>query len=215
MLLYYLTQRIVSLPIVYLVKFLLNLKIVNRRNYNGLAGPLIIAPNHKDYIDGIALVSSFPFRTNLLPIRSLVWHKMYYLPILHFLLKITGSMPVFKTKNSDFNEALRVPLNILKIKKGVVVIFPEGKMVKKYELDGGKRGIAYLALKSGAPILPISIKGTLNASFKNLFLRRNKVIITVGTPFHLPEYLSFDNLEDLAKGADIVMSKIGELYYKN
>lgn len=190
------------------------MRVIGQENSKGVNGPVIIAANHKDYIDGIVLVAALPFNTKLLPIRSLIWHKIYYLPILHFLLKITGGMPIAKSKDGNLEEVLIAPLKVLK-KNAVVVIFPEGGMIKKQEFGEGKRGVSYLALRANVSILPISIKGTLGASFKNLFLGRNNVIISIGKPFYLPQSLRYDNKDDLAKGSCLVMEKIKELYDKS
>ena len=208
---YYFFQRIAFFPLMEFVKLRTRLKIVGQENCENLHGPIIITSNHKDYIDAIVLVAALPFKTKLLPIRSLIWHKIYYLPILHFLFKITGGIPIAKSKDGNLEEVLSAPLRVLK-EKGVVVIFPEGGMIKKQEFGEGKRGISYLALKANVPILPISIKGTLGASFKNLFLGRNNVIIVIGKPFYLPRSLRCDNKDDLAKGSNLVMKKIKELY---
>lgn len=214
MLIYYFIQRIICFPLVIFIRILTHLRVIGQENSVGLKGPIIIALNHKDYIDGIVFVAALPFKTKLLPIRSLVWYKIYYLPILHFLLKISGNMPIAKSKDGNMEEALKTPLKILK-KNGVVVIFPEGGMVKKEELGEGKRGVSYLALKANVQILPVSLRGTLGASFKNLFLGKSRVTVSIGKPFYLSESLSYDNKNDLIQGSNFVMEKIKKLYYNN
>lgn len=211
----YIVQKLVYFPIGSIIRFLLHLKVKGRENCKGLAGPLIIAVNHKDFIDGPVLVAAFPFRSKLFPVRSLVIREKYFLPILHFFLKITGGMPVDKAKDGDLEGALKAPLKILK-NKGIVVIFPEGRMVREEGVfEKGRRGVAFLALKANTPILPVSIKGTAGASFKNLFLRRNKVVVSIGEPLYLPKSLSYDNKDDLVKGSQLVMDKIKELYCRS
>lgn len=212
----YLIQKIVYFPFRLIFIFFLHLRVRGQENCRRLKGPLIIAVNHKDYTDGVILVLSLPFWSRLFPVHSLIWHEIYYIPILHFFIKITGNMPVAKAKNGDIGSALKAPLKVLEEKK-VVAIYPEGRMVRREnDFEKGRRGVAYLALKTGAQILPVSIKGTAGAShFWNFVLRKNKVLVNIGKPFSLPGDLLYNNVDDLTKGSDMVMNKIKELYYED
>ncbi len=68
-----------------------------------------------------------------------------------------------------------------------MIIAPEGRYTLAGGLEEGGPGAAYLALKAKAPIIPIALTGTENASvYGNLRrLKRAKVTLTVGQPFHI------------------------------
>jgi 1-acyl-sn-glycerol-3-phosphate acyltransferase len=72
----------------------------------------------------------------------------------------------------------------------MIAIAPEGRESLSGALEEGTGGAAYLALKSGAPILPITFTGTENARiYGNLKrLHRSQVTLTVGALFRLDEY---------------------------
>jgi 1-acyl-sn-glycerol-3-phosphate acyltransferase len=69
----------------------------------------------------------------------------------------------------------------------MVAIAPEGRESLSGALEEGTRGAAFLALKAGVPILPITLTGTENwRVYGNLKrLRRPEITITVGKPFTL------------------------------
>jgi len=84
---------------------------------------------------------------------------------------------------ADFS-ALREILMRMK-KGGLMVIAPEGTRSKTEALQEGKMGVAFLAGKSGYPVVPISLTGTEDRSVKaNLKrFRRSKIRAVAGEPF--------------------------------
>jgi 1-acyl-sn-glycerol-3-phosphate acyltransferase len=84
---------------------------------------------------------------------------------------------------ADFS-ALREILARMK-KGGLMVIAPEGTRSKTEALQEGKMGVAFLASKSGYPVVPISLTGTEDrAVIANLKrFRRSKIRAVVGEPF--------------------------------
>jgi 1-acyl-sn-glycerol-3-phosphate acyltransferase len=84
---------------------------------------------------------------------------------------------------ADFS-ALREILARMK-KGGLMVIAPEGTRSKTEALQEGKMGVAFLASKSGYPVIPISLTGTEDRSvISNLKkFRRSKIRAVAGEPF--------------------------------
>jgi 1-acyl-sn-glycerol-3-phosphate acyltransferase len=58
--------------------------------------------------------------------------------------------------------------------------FPEGTRSRDRKLHRAHPGIAFLAQKSGAPILPVAVTGTPEAK-----LLRSNIHVRVGEPFHV------------------------------
>ena len=71
----------------------------------------------------------------------------------------------------------------------MIAIAPEGRESMTGALEEGTHGAAYLALKAGVPILPVTFTGTENSRvYGNLEkLRRTEISMIVGPPFTLDE----------------------------
>lgn len=206
------TQKLAHWPFHFICRFFLNLEIKGEENCQSLSGPLIIAANHKNYLDGIILVSALPRNSGLFPIRFIVKRAIYFTPILHFLLWITGGIPL--KKGLSLEQKLSKALEVLR-NKSVIAIFPEGRRVFSKELGHGRRGAAFLALKTRVPILPIGISGILGTNSLNFLFRKKRIVVSIGASFFLPSVLSSDNNDDLLKGSQIIMNKIKEVYYED
>ena len=70
-------------------------------------------------------------------------------------------------------------------KGGLMVIAPEGTRSKTEALQEGKMGVAFLASKSGYPVLPVALTGTEDRGvIENLKrFRRSKIKVVAGKPF--------------------------------
>lgn len=124
--------------------------------------------------------------------------------------------------NADF-AALREVLKRLK-KGGILAIAPEGTRSKSGQLLEGHLGAAFLAVKSGAPVIPVAITGSEDravlANFKRL--RRAQVRVRVGKAYTLPPLTPGDREAQLRKHTDEIMCQIAALlpesyrgYYKD
>lgn len=93
----------------------------------------------------------------------------------------------------------------------MVALAPEGRQSLNRELEEGTEGAAFLALKSGAPIVPVAMTGTENDNVYGHMrrLRRAPVTLTVGEPFHLEEYE--DRQKALHEGTRRIMRSLAEL----
>ena len=89
-------------------------------------------------------------------------------------------------EEADF-QALREVLRRLK-NGGLLGIAPEGTRSKTESLAQGKPGAAYLAARSGVPVIPIGVYGTEDRLVKERLrkLERQEIHIAIGEPFILP-----------------------------
>lgn len=129
-------------------------------------GPLIIACNHLSNIDPPALLSHTALvrRVNVMAKKEL-----FSLPVLGWLFLRWGAIPVDRSREGGDLGALRGCLGALK-NGGCLVIFPEGTRAKGRKLPA-KSGVAFLAHKSGAPVLTARIFNSDN------FLKLGKITI--------------------------------------
>jgi 1-acyl-sn-glycerol-3-phosphate acyltransferase len=94
---------------------------------------------------------------------------------------------------------------------GVLGIAPEGTRSPTKALMPAKTGAAYLADQARVPILPTAIIGTENALPEILTLRRPRITVRFGKPFHLLPIDRKDRDAGLKRNTDEIMSRIAAL----
>lgn len=136
-------------------------------------GPVILAINHLSMLDPLIIGVTFPR-----PIHYMAKEELFRYPLLGHLLRWVGTFPV--RRGEADREAIQRSLQLLK-KGRVVGVFPEGTRSDDGRLREIQGGTALLALRSGAPILPIAIWGTGQAMPRGRFLpKRARVLIHIG-----------------------------------
>jgi 1-acyl-sn-glycerol-3-phosphate acyltransferase len=93
---------------------------------------------------------------------------------------------------------------------GAIVISPEGTRSPTGALIRGQHGLAYLAYRTQATIVPVGIVGTTNVLPALRRLRRAPVDIIVGEPFKL-QFASKPSKEDLQRKTDEAMYRLAAL----
>jgi 1-acyl-sn-glycerol-3-phosphate acyltransferase len=95
----------------------------------------------------------------------------------------------------------------------MLVMFPEGTRSRTGGLTRGHRGTALIALRTGAPVLPVAITGTESIRWPWLFIKPlsvRHVKVTIGEPFRLPP-VERANSEAAAQATDLIMRRIAAL----
>lgn len=92
----------------------------------------------------------------------------------------------------------------------IAAIAPEGTRSPTAQLQPGKPGVAYLAAKTGVPIIPMSIVGTEDKEVVRRLrrFRRLDITIRVGEPFTLPMMPRHNRDEFLQQSTDEMMCRI-------
>lgn len=126
------------------------IRIRGRQNVP-LEGPLIIAPNHLSYYDPPLVGIGIPRQ-----LRFMAWDALFRVPVLGWAMRKLGAFPV-DTRQAD-TAAYKQSLLLLR-HGNCVVIFPEGKRGLGQTLEPFETGVARLALRSGATIVPVSLTG--------------------------------------------------------
>jgi 1-acyl-sn-glycerol-3-phosphate acyltransferase len=140
-------------------------------------GPCVLAANHHNYLDGLVLAVSVAR-----PISFLVMPRVWSATPLHpFLHRLVGSIRL-EVDRPDVG-ALRQALGALAAGQ-VVGIFPEGPSSVRGHLEAGRNGVALLALRSGAPVVPVGIRGTYEALVgrRAYVPRRHPIRVRFGAP---------------------------------
>ncbi|MBI4298057.1 MAG: 1-acyl-sn-glycerol-3-phosphate acyltransferase [Chloroflexi bacterium] len=165
-------------------------------------GPLIIAANHFSFIDPPLISASVPRRIAFLAKQEL----FRFLP-LRLMVRSFGAIAVRRGRSS--RHALERSERILAQGKALG-IFPENRRNRQGQLQHPQRGVALLALRNSAPILPIAITGSEKVqSFWDIF-RRPTITVTIGHPFYLQPNME-ETDSDLQAQAEVVMEHIAQL----
>jgi 1-acyl-sn-glycerol-3-phosphate acyltransferase len=113
-------------------------------------GPAILMINHIAFIDPIVVLHLLP--RNITPLAKA---EVYDYPVVGIIPKIWQVIPV---RREEFDRrAVAQVLQILQAGE-IVLVAPEG--TRGPALKQGKEGIAYLASRSGAPVVPVAVDGT-------------------------------------------------------
>ena len=140
-------------------------------------GPLIIVCNHLALADPPLLAVRLGRR-----VEFLAKHQLFQIPVFGWALRNLGAHPVYRGQ-LDMT-AMRWVHRSLEEGRAVV-IFPEGKRSRSRKLQPAFRGVAAIAIRTGAPVLPIGLTGTEHLEFPLFALARPKVTINIGKPFFI------------------------------
>ena len=153
---------------------LTDLEITGRENLPK-SGPLILVGNHFSFIDPVCLVRMSPWQ-----IEFLGGADMPHAPLWTRLIPtLWGYHPLYRGTGAA--DSLKAAVGILN-RGGVLGIFPEAGNWATV-LRPPRPGAAFIAVQSGAPILPVGLVG-LNDVFPSLSRRRRaKIQFNIGKPF--------------------------------
>ena len=181
-----------------IVGFLFNIKVVNGDREPDDGGYVVCA-NHVSATDPIALC--YAFRKN--QVFFMAKKELFKVPILAPLIKVMGAFPVDRG-GSDVS-AVKTAISLVNEKKSMG-IFPQGHRYVGVDPRGTKtkNGVALIATKTGADILPCYIWRKKN-KFK--LFRRTYVIIGERIPFESLNY-NPDASGEYARITDIAFNKI-------
>ena len=142
-------------------------------------GGVILAANHVGLIDGPLLVVFAPRHVHALTKREMFGGR------LGGFLHRAGQIPLERVGADP--GAIRSSLRVIR-DGGVVGIFPEGTR-SSGRFDRFQHGAAYLALVTGAPVVPVMLMGTGAAADRSSALPtpRTAINLVFGAPWHIPQ----------------------------
>jgi 1-acyl-sn-glycerol-3-phosphate acyltransferase len=117
-------------------------------------GSALLVGDHPNIIDGLVLAVISPR-----PVKILVAGELCTSRVVRRIIRNLGWIPVERHKTGQNSDAMEACLRALQNGE-VVALFPEGKTNCGNGMLPFKAGAALLAHKSGAPVVPFSVKGT-------------------------------------------------------
>jgi 1-acyl-sn-glycerol-3-phosphate acyltransferase len=143
------------------------------------SGPVIIAPVHRSFID--FFVASEVTRRKL---HYMAKDSLWKNGLLARILPAVGAFPVHR--QSADREALRRAQRVLEAGE-VLILFPEGERRTGPVVQDLHEGVAFLAARTGATVVPVGIGGSASVMPKGKRLPRPRHIhLVVGTPLEAP-----------------------------
>lgn len=192
-----------------LVRFFarLILKIIARVHVEGveyldLPGAYLGVTNHLSSYDPVVVIGTMPRRQ--FSIFAAIEHRHDF--VVGWALDRLGAIWIDRDQPS--REALRIALNEL-AHGAIFGIAPEGTRSQTGALIEGKTGVAYLATRANAPIVPGALWGTEKIKHNLRRLRRTDVYIHVGEPIYLPQGRA--NTQQLQEYTDLIMHRLAEM----
>lgn len=171
-------------------------------------GPLILAANHMSNADPVVIGA---WLTPALG-RRIHWlgkREMFEWPIVGWMARNGGVVPVDRG-GADI-EAFRIAQRVLEAGQ-VLMVFPEGTRSRDGVLQQPKDGLAMLALRTGAPIVPIGVSESDRFWPRGQKLPRpgGRIVMRVGRPFRVQEELpeGIDRRAAKTAATDVIMRRI-------
>lgn len=185
----------------FLLFFVTSVKVIDKKN-TPKRGPIIIVCNHLNNADPPILTATIPRR-----IYWLTKMEWFSTPVAGMMFRMAGMIPVRRFE-ADL-KALRMCEKALK-RGWALGMFPEGTRSKSGSLRPGEPGSALLALRTGAPVLPVAIWGTENVKLPKDIIGRTKATVRFGAPYSLQRKDRITR-QDVAEATTTIMRSIAEL----
>jgi len=175
-------------------------------------GPVIVAGNHLSFLDSVVIPLGVPRRVRFLAKAdyftgtgvSGVWNRFWF--------GAMGAVPVPRGSHADAQAALHLATEVLG-RGEAFGIYPEGTRSRDGRLYRGRTGVAWLALETGAPIVPVAVRGTDRVQpIDTRFPRPFKITVEFGKPIGLDAVAHLRSAGAKRRGlTDLVMEEIARM----
>ncbi len=171
-----------------------------------LTGACIVASNHLGRIDAILTLTV----TNRNDLILMIAEKYEKSSLWRFVARNLDAF--FVNRHEPDLKALRKVTR--RLQRGeFFAIAPEGTRSPTESLLPGKHGAVYLAMKTGAPIIPVALIGTEDRVVKGNLrrLKRSKIVLRAGEPYSIPPLAGTDRDAYLEAQTDELMCRIAAM----
>jgi glycerol-3-phosphate dehydrogenase (NAD(P)+) len=149
------------------------------RKHARVKGGLIVAANHRSFLDPFVIGASLPWRR---PMNYVAKKELFDKRWQGWLLSRLGAFPIRRGESDA--EAMETARMVVE-RGGTICIFPEGTRIRTGSLATPKRGVGRLALQTGAPVVPVAVHGTERVR-RGWRIRPRKVRLRMGRPMTFP-----------------------------
>jgi 1-acyl-sn-glycerol-3-phosphate acyltransferase len=191
------------------------LRIVYRPVVTGLEnvpveGPVILASNHRSFVDSVLIPLVVPRRVTFLA-KAEYFEGQGIARVVGAFLTAMGHIPVPRSERRAAVEALDIALRVL-AEGSAFAIYPEGTRSEDGRLYRGHTGVGWLALNARTSVVPVAVRDTERIMPVGAKVPRvHRPRVTFGKPI---DYAAFADLPP-AKGrralVDEIMQEIQKL----
>jgi 1-acyl-sn-glycerol-3-phosphate acyltransferase len=150
------------------------------REHARLEGGLIVASNHRSFLDPFAVGGCLPWRR---PMNYVAKVELFERRWQGWALSRLGAFPIRRGESDE--ESMETARQIVE-RGGAVCIFPEGTRIRRGTLANPKRGVGRLALQTGAPVIPTAVLGTEDVR-RGWRIRPRKIKVRLGRAMTFPQ----------------------------
>ena len=176
-------------PFELLARALLDLELTGREHVPK-RGPVVLAANHLSLIDPPFVGLTIKRNVRYLALEELFGRSRLFDELTLFF----GAIPISRTR--PVHGPLRTAISELEA-GGAVGVFPEGGRVRAWGETEPKRGAAWFSMRTGAPLVPVSMTGTHRTlGLETMKIRRPSIRIWVDEPLLPEDYV--DRVDPLA-----------------
>jgi glycerol-3-phosphate dehydrogenase (NAD(P)+) len=171
----YLLARVILQP-AFLIWFRLQR---SGREHARVEGGLIIASNHRSFLDPFVIGTMLPWRRRAQFVAKVELFESRWSA---WILNRLGAFPIRRGQSDEM--AMETARRIVE-RGGSLIMFPEGTRIRTGSLGRPKRGVGRLALETGGAVLPVAVVGSEHVR-RGWRIRPRKVRLRAGAPVTFP-----------------------------
>jgi len=168
-------------------------------------GPVLLASNHLSAFDTILIPSFSPRKVQFLAKASLFQSR-----IGGWFFRHIGAIPVQREAGSAAQASLSAGTQVLAAGQ-VFAVFPEGTRSHDGRLYRGRTGAAYMALETGATVVPVGLIGTNRSSHDPATGKRPRCEVRFGEPINLSDLANLPAGHARKEATERIMAAIQRL----
>jgi 1-acyl-sn-glycerol-3-phosphate acyltransferase len=162
--------------------------------------PYVFMPNHASFLDGPLVMEIIPGTPRVILKKSVLG-----IPVLGPAMRHVGFVPVDRKGAQGGKRSIALAASLMRERGYSYLIFPEGTRSLDGRLQSFRRGGFFLALAGGAPIVPVTIRGTYDLMPKRQWFARSGRVEVV---FHEPVRVEGRTEGDVARLMEEVRTAI-------
>jgi 1-acyl-sn-glycerol-3-phosphate acyltransferase len=168
--------------------------------------PHVFMSNHASFLDGPLIMMFIPGVPRVILKKSIL-----RIPVLGLAMRHVGFVPVDRKGTEGGKKSIARAAALMRERGYSFLVFPEGTRSRDGKLQPLRRGGFFLALEGGAPIVPVSIRGTFEIWPKGQgSARRGEVGVVFHDPVPVAGYSPDTMGELMEKVRQAILSEMGK-----